>query len=264
MLRAIADGERDPAAVAALGSPRLHATTEQLCDALGASTDLHPLYRRLLAMTLAELDVLESHRRQLAQGTRGAASRASGCSTATRGGSWSRYRLGAADHRGSRSYGDDVSDGQAPSLLGGGLPWARRECRYQPQSPLAERQPPDASIAQSDRARRGEDQGQYFRAALPTVRRTSRPCSSDRRDRASALSADTEDSARRRRVRGTRPRSQQSARTTASHQGLTERAALEPVRWIGADIVLEPFRARALVSAIPRIIRCAAPATRRA
>ncbi len=65
MLHAIATGETDPAAVAALGSPRLHATPEQLCDALGAATDLHPLYRRLLAMTLAELEVIESHMQQL-------------------------------------------------------------------------------------------------------------------------------------------------------------------------------------------------------
>ena len=65
MLRAIATGETDPAKIAALGSPRLHATPEQLCDALGASTEVHPLYRRLLAMTLSELDLLESHRQQL-------------------------------------------------------------------------------------------------------------------------------------------------------------------------------------------------------
>ena len=48
-----------------LGSPRLRATREQLCDALGAPTDLHPLYRRLLAMTLAELEVIEGHMHQL-------------------------------------------------------------------------------------------------------------------------------------------------------------------------------------------------------
>ncbi|AMY08558.1 Transposase IS116/IS110/IS902 family protein [Luteitalea pratensis] len=65
MLRAIAAGETDPAAIAALGTARLHATPEQLCDALGASTDLHPVYRRLLTMTLAELDVIGSHMRQL-------------------------------------------------------------------------------------------------------------------------------------------------------------------------------------------------------
>jgi transposase len=65
MLRAVATGETDPATIAALGSPRLHATPEQLCDALGAATDLHPLYRRLLAMTLAELEVIEGHMHQL-------------------------------------------------------------------------------------------------------------------------------------------------------------------------------------------------------
>src|SRR6202011_5481079 len=59
MLHAIAGGETDAAKIAALGSGRLHATAAQLRDALGASTDLHPLYRRLLAMTLAELKVTE-------------------------------------------------------------------------------------------------------------------------------------------------------------------------------------------------------------
>jgi transposase len=47
------------------GSPRLHATPDQLRDALGACTDLHPVYRRLLAVTLDELDVIEAHIRQL-------------------------------------------------------------------------------------------------------------------------------------------------------------------------------------------------------
>ena len=65
MLRAIADGETDPAAVAALGSQRLRATPDQLRDALGACVDLDPVYRRLLAMTLEEVDVIETHRRQL-------------------------------------------------------------------------------------------------------------------------------------------------------------------------------------------------------
>jgi transposase len=61
MLRAVATGETDPGAVAALGSRRLHATPDELCDALGACTDLHPVYRRLLALTLDELDVIERH-----------------------------------------------------------------------------------------------------------------------------------------------------------------------------------------------------------
>jgi transposase len=65
MLRAVATGETDPTAVAALGSPRLHATPDQFRDALGACVDLHPVYRRLLAMTLDELEAVEHHVRQL-------------------------------------------------------------------------------------------------------------------------------------------------------------------------------------------------------
>jgi transposase len=65
MLRAVASGATDPATIAALGSPRLHATPDQLRDALGACTDLNPVYRRLLAMTLDELDVIDAHVRQL-------------------------------------------------------------------------------------------------------------------------------------------------------------------------------------------------------
>jgi len=65
MLRAVANGETDPATVAALGSSRLHATPDQLRDALGPCTDLHPVYRRLLAMTLDECDAIEAHLRHL-------------------------------------------------------------------------------------------------------------------------------------------------------------------------------------------------------
>src|SRR5262245_24335199 len=65
MLRAVASGETEPATVAALGSARLHATPDQLRDALGACADLDPVYRRLIAMTLDELDVIEAHIQQL-------------------------------------------------------------------------------------------------------------------------------------------------------------------------------------------------------
>ena len=67
MLRAVADGATDPAAVVALASQRLRATPEQLCDALGACTDLHPVYRRLLHMALDELRWLDEQIRQLDQ-----------------------------------------------------------------------------------------------------------------------------------------------------------------------------------------------------
>jgi transposase len=67
MLQALADGETNPASLAALGDRRLRATSDQFCDALGACTDLHPVYRRLLKMTLEELRLLEEQIHQLDQ-----------------------------------------------------------------------------------------------------------------------------------------------------------------------------------------------------
>src|SRR5215467_10593005 len=45
MLKALAEGETNPAALAALADERLRATPEQLCDALGACTELNVVYR---------------------------------------------------------------------------------------------------------------------------------------------------------------------------------------------------------------------------
>ena len=67
MLKALADGETDPAALAALAHQRLRATPEQLCDALGACADLKPVYRQLLKMTLEQLQFLEQQISQLDQ-----------------------------------------------------------------------------------------------------------------------------------------------------------------------------------------------------
>jgi transposase len=59
MLQALADGETSPEALAALADKKLRATPAQLCDALGACTELNPVYRRLLKMALEELQFLE-------------------------------------------------------------------------------------------------------------------------------------------------------------------------------------------------------------
>src|SRR5205809_107393 len=67
MLRALADGETNPTVLAALADYRLRATPEQLCDALGACTDLQPVYRRLLRMVLEQLQFLEQQIGQLDQ-----------------------------------------------------------------------------------------------------------------------------------------------------------------------------------------------------
>src|SRR6516225_2022230 len=59
MLKALAEGETNPAALAALADERLRATSEQLCDALGACTELNPVYRRLIGMALEELRLID-------------------------------------------------------------------------------------------------------------------------------------------------------------------------------------------------------------
>ena len=65
MLQAVADGEDDPAALAALADRRLRATAEELRDALSACRELNPVYRRLIGMVLEELTFVEEQIRQL-------------------------------------------------------------------------------------------------------------------------------------------------------------------------------------------------------
>jgi transposase len=67
MLKALADGVTNPAALAALADGRLRATPEQLCDALGACADLNAVYRRLLKMALEELRLIEEQIGELDQ-----------------------------------------------------------------------------------------------------------------------------------------------------------------------------------------------------
>jgi transposase len=67
MLKGLADGETDPMALGALADQRLRATQAQLCEALGACRELNPIYRRLLKMTLEELQFIEQQISKLDQ-----------------------------------------------------------------------------------------------------------------------------------------------------------------------------------------------------
>jgi transposase len=67
IMQALAEGETDPAALAAMADKRLRATPAQLCDALGACTELNSVYRRLLKMALKELEFVEQQIGQLDQ-----------------------------------------------------------------------------------------------------------------------------------------------------------------------------------------------------
>jgi transposase len=67
ILKALAEGETDPAALAALADQRLRATPAELRDALGACTVLNPVYRRLVRLTLDDLQLIEQQIGQLDQ-----------------------------------------------------------------------------------------------------------------------------------------------------------------------------------------------------
>ena len=60
MLHALADGETEPAKLAALADPALRATPEQLQDALSEATTLSTLHRDILGLFLARLELIES------------------------------------------------------------------------------------------------------------------------------------------------------------------------------------------------------------
>jgi transposase len=60
ILRAIGKGEKDPAVLAAMREPNLHATEAQLRDALRACRDLHPTCRRMIQSMLQDFDAIEN------------------------------------------------------------------------------------------------------------------------------------------------------------------------------------------------------------
>jgi transposase len=67
ILQALAEGEKDAGVLATLADQRLRATSAQLGDALEASAEFNPVYRRLLQMMLKELNFLEEQIQELDQ-----------------------------------------------------------------------------------------------------------------------------------------------------------------------------------------------------
>jgi transposase len=139
MLQALADGETDPAALAALADQRLRATSAQLRDALGACTELSPVYRRLVKMALEELQLIEQ---QIAQLDQEIASLLRQHQDAVQrlaevpglGGGF-----GATDHCRGGGQGCDLGFSQESFLLGGGcqLIWMilNKGVRYEERGP---------------------------------------------------------------------------------------------------------------------------------
>jgi hypothetical protein len=122
MLKALGDGETNPAVLAAMADKKLRATQTQLCDALGACTELNAVYRRLLKMTLEELQLLEQQVGQLDQGMASLLSQHQDSVKRVAEMPPGR-RLSPADHRRSGCDGSDASFRQAALLLGWCMPW---------------------------------------------------------------------------------------------------------------------------------------------
>lgn len=122
MLRALADGETDPAALAALGDRRLHASQEQLCDALGAATDLKNVYRRLVGMALDELQLIERHMGQLDQEMADLLSSHQDAVQRLGRGARSRSRVGSSDHRRGRRRSENIPFGEASGFVDWSVP----------------------------------------------------------------------------------------------------------------------------------------------
>jgi len=194
MLQALGDGETDPAALAALAAPRLRATAEQLCDAFTAAPTLHPVYRRLLKLTLEELRLIEEHLGQLHQQM---ADLLAAHHEAVR-------RLAEVPGLGVDSAQQIIAEVGATAATFpsskhlaswmGACPGNEESCGRELQSPLPQRQSSDAARPQSGRQCRGEGQGDDLRRRVSPHRPTPRPCSGDRRDYPPIVPSDLEDS----------------------------------------------------------------------
>jgi transposase len=67
ILLALADGQTDPAVLAAMAEPELQATPEQLMDSLQAAPTLSPLHRQILKLFLERVELLEKQMATLTQ-----------------------------------------------------------------------------------------------------------------------------------------------------------------------------------------------------
>jgi transposase len=193
MLKALANGETNPAAVAALADGRLRATPEQLCDALGACTELNAVYRRLLKMASEELRLIDEQIGKLDQEMANLLSEHQDAV----------QRLAEVPGLGVDSAqqiiaevgprAETLSLWEMSLLLGGCLPGRRRERRRELQPPVSEGQPPHAARSQPDGQRRSQDQRQHLRDRVSPLGPTPGTQSSHRGHCPSTVSPDLAD-----------------------------------------------------------------------
>ena len=190
MLKALAEGETDPSALAALADQRLRATPAQLHDALGACTELNSVYRRLLKMTLEGLQSVEQQIGQLDQEIASLLHQHQGAVERLVVVPWARRGFGATDYCRSGCQGSDLPVSREAVLMGRGMPGRRRECGRKPQPALAQGQPPDAPRSQSSCECCCQTQGKHLRDLVPSPRAAPGTQQNYWRDCASPLPSD--------------------------------------------------------------------------
>jgi transposase len=153
ILRAMAQGERDPARLAELGDKRLRVTDAELKDALSGQPQ--GIHRQLLSLYLTRFDRIADGEpgQNDCRGDEGAP----GCNRTPGRVAGSGGRLGTADHRGNRTTGSGISVGIPTGLVGRSLSRSPGECRGIQQRPLRQRQSFHASTPQSTRSRCGPE-----------------------------------------------------------------------------------------------------------
>ena len=199
MLKALADGETDPGALAALADGRLQATPAQLTDALGACTELNPVYRRLLKSALEELQLIEHQSAQLDQEM----------AMLLRQHQDAVHRLAEVPGLGVDSAHQIIAEVGARAAT---FPSDKHLASWVGACPgsiaqpsLPQRQPQYARRSQSVCQCCGQTQRQHLPDPLPTVITPLGTPSSHRGHRPQALQTDLDDFAPRHTLRGTRP-----------------------------------------------------------
>ena len=198
MLHALADGETDPAAVAALAHQCLRATSAELRDALGACTELNPVYRRLIRLALDDLQLIEQQIGQLDQEIASLLREHQDAVQRLSGSPRFRGRFGATNHCRGGCQGSDLRFRQESGLVGRSMPGRRRERRREPQQTLAQGQPSNAPHSQSSCQCCRQTQRKYLRDRLSSFRAASRTQQKHRSHCASPLSVDLDHFAQRR------------------------------------------------------------------
>ena len=213
MLKSIAEGETNPATLAALADKHLRATPEQLCDALGACTQLNPVYRRLVKLALEELRLIDG---QIGRLDREMASLLGEYQDAVQ-------RLAEVPGLGVDSaqqiiaeVGSSAATFPSQKCLSswvGACPGDDETAgiNYSHRSPKGNRH---MRRTQSSGKCRSQDQREHLRDRVSSLGPPPGTQSSDRSDCPSTVSADLADSASRSPLRRTRPSGQQTIKAT--------------------------------------------------